>query len=242
MKTLMRFTAVLAVLLAALPAVAQENRYRRLIRFQLKPGMQAEFEAAVKADKEAMTKAGYKRAQTWWLSTTGNLEVVLARYYSSYADMETAEKADVAVSLARNRVRHCVDGMETVIDEVIPEATTVTPSTVRPKYIRVLRATVKPDQLAEFARIVREDLGPAVKKAQLPVYVATQVRYGTTQNQFMTIVGMDSLAQFDSPLPVEAAMGKTAYAALMAKYATMVTHTETVIYRGMPDLNYLPQQ
>ncbi|MBM3759689.1 MAG: hypothetical protein FJW36_05535 [Acidobacteria bacterium] len=239
----MQWMAMVALLVVgAMPGVAQQLRYRSLMRFHVKPGHMADFLAAVKADKDAMTKAGYKRAQTWWRSRTGDgNEVVLVRYCASYAEMEATEKPDAQVSLARARVTQLASSTETVLNEVIPEATILGDRAKLPPYIRGMRATVKPDQLANFAKLIREEVGPVVKKAGLPLYVATQVRFGETVNQFMTVVGIERMKGFDETLPVEKAMGKAAYDALMVEYGAMVTHTEVQIYSSLPELNYLPQ-
>jgi hypothetical protein len=231
-----------AMVLSVAPGWGQEGNFRKILRFEVKPDMLSEFTAAVKADKEAMTKAGYKRAQTWWRATTGSNDVILVRYYKSYADMEQTENPDSAVSLARARVMRCASSYDTTVDEIIPEASTVVDRSKLPQYLRALRSTVKPDRVADFAKWVREEVGPVVKKGNFPLFLNSQVRYGKTVNQFLSVAGMASLAEFDGPVGVAKAMSKADYAALLAKYQAMITHSEITIYRAMPDLNYLPQK
>lgn len=231
-----------AMALGVAPGWSQEGNFRRILRFEVKPDMLSEFTAAVKADKEAMTKAGYKRAQTWWRATTGSNEVILVRYYKSYADMESTEKPDSAVSLARARVMRCASSTETVVDEIIPEASTAVDRAKMPQYLRALRTTVKPERMADFEKWIRGEVGPIVKKANFPLYLSSQVRYGKTANQFTSVMGMASMAEFDGPVGISKAMSKADYDALIVKYTSMISHSELTIYRAMSDLNYLPQQ
>jgi len=233
--------ALAALWLSVAPGFGQDGNLRRILRFQVKPGMMADFTAAVEADKVAMQKMGHPRRQTWWQSTTGPNEVILVRYYKSYADMEAGDgqmSADVAA--ARGRVNRLTDAQETVIDEIIPEASVVVDRTAMPKYIRTLRTTVKPDKMLDYLAWIKSEIGPAAKKSGFKLYLNSRVRYGRTANMFVSAMGLDSLAVLDEGLPLEKVMGKAAYEAAMAKRSAMILHTETTLYRSLPNLNYFP--
>lgn len=232
---------VAALLLGVTPGFGQEGTIRRILRFQVKPGMMPDFVAAVKADKEAMEKVGHKRRQTWWQSTSGPAEVLLVRYYKSYADMEAGDgPLSTEITTARGRVNRLSDYQETVIDEIIPEATVVADAKAMPKYIRTLRSTVKPEKTQEYLAWVKNDIGPAVKKSNLKLYISSRVRYGATTNMFVSGMGLDSLATLDEGLPLVKVMGQQAYDAAMAKRASYLLHTEATLYRALPELNYFP--
>ncbi len=231
-----------ALVLSAVPGMSQEGNFRRILRFHLKPDMVSEFMAAVEADKEAMKKMGHPRRQTWWQSTSGPTEILLVRYYKNYADMdESGLQLSSQVSLARARVMKCANSTETVIDELIPEASVIADRNAMPKYIRTLRSEVKPEKMLEYAAWVEKEIGPAVKKSGVKLFLNSRVRYGATANMYISAIGMDSMASFDEPLPLLKSMGKPAYDAAMAKRAAMVTHNEATIYRGLPNLNYIPE-
>ncbi len=231
---------VLALSVSA--GLAQEMRLRVVLKFTVQPGHMADFLAAAKADQEAMQKASYKRAQTWWRSVSSGTDVYMVRYYASYADMAIQEKPDAAVSAARRRVNSFSSSMESWIDEVIPEATIMGDRANLPPYARVLRATIKPEHLDAWGKVMREEIAPAVKKGGLPFYVATQVRYGATANMYTTVQGLKSLAELDGGLPLEKVMGKTDYQRLLGKVLPMTEHMEVLLLQGLPEINYLPQQ
>lgn len=231
-----------ALILSTVPGMSQDGNFRRIMRFQVKPDMVSEFMAAVEADKEAMKKMGHPRRQTWWQSTSGPGEILLVRYYKNYADMdESGLQLSSQVALARARVMKNALSTETVVDELIPESSVIADRNTMPKYIRTLRSTVKPEKMLEYAAWVEKEIGPAVKKSGVKLYLNSRVRYGATTNMFVSAVGMDSMANFDEPLPLLKAMGKPAYDAAMAKRSAMITHTEATIYRSLPNLNYIPE-
>lgn len=231
-----------ALILSAVPGMSQDGNFRRILRFHVKPDMVSEFMAAVEADKEAMKKMGHPRRQTWWQSTSGPYEILLVRYYKSYADMdETGLQLSSQASLARARVMKCANSTETVIDELIPDASLIADRNVIPKYIRTLRSTVKPEKMLEYEAWVEKEFGPAVKKSGAKLFLVSRVRYGATANMYISSSGMDSMASFDEPLPLLKSMGKPAYDAAMAKRSAMITHAEATIYRSLPNLNYIPE-
>ena len=243
MFTRMKWVFIAAtLLLSTVPGWSQDANLRRLVRFQIKPDMIAEFLAAVEADAKALKKMNHPRRQTWWQSTTGPSEVILVRYYKSFADMdESATTLSGEVVAARSRIMKCISSQETVVDELIPEASVRPDMNYMPKYVRILRSTVKPDKMAEYEAIVKTEVAPVLKKAQVKLYMASRVRYGQTMNQFATVTGMDSMAAFDETLPLEKAMGKAAYDKLVARIYPLLTGAETTIYRSLPAQNYLPE-
>lgn len=243
MFTRMKWAVLMATLVfSALPGLGQEGNFRRVLRFQVKPGMMPDFVAAVEADKEAMKKMGHPRRQTWWVSTTGPSEVLLVRYYKSYADMdESAVKLTAEVATARARVMRFADSTETVVDELIPEASVIVDRTVMPKYIRTLRSTVKPEKMTEYAAWIEKEIGPVVKKSGLKLYLNSRVRYGQSTNMYVSAIGLDSLAVLDEGLPLVKVMGKAAYDAAMLKRSSLILNSEATIYRSLPNLNYFPE-
>jgi len=231
-----------ALVLSVAPGFGQELTVRRATRMKLKGGSLAEFRAAVQAEKAALTKMGYTGRQTWWTTVSGPSEVVLVRYYKNYAEMDEPgpQTKSVEVANARARAGKCIESQSTEIEAVIPELTQRKDMNTVPAFVRMLRTVVKPERLADYKALLKTDVAPHMKKFKDKLFLATEARFGGEATTVSTAMGMDSMAEFDKPLPLVQVMGQVAYDALLAKRAPMVLSTVVTIYRHQPDMSYLP--
>lgn len=231
-----------ALLMGVTHGFGQEPSVRRLTRMTLKTGMLPEFQAAVEAEKAALTKMGYKSRQTWWTSVSGPSEVVLVRYYKSYAELDEPgpQTKSVEVANARARAGKCIETQTTEIEAVIPELTQRKDWNTIPAFVRSLRTVVKPERVADYKALIKNEVMPHMKKMDGRLFLTSEARFGAEATTITTMTGMDSMADFDKPLPLLQAMGQAAYDALNAKRAAMVSSTVVTIYRYQPSMSYLP--
>lgn len=96
---------------------------------------------------------------------------------------------------------------------------------------------VKPDKVAEFERLQKEELIPALKKAGVTArYAFTRAQFGRA-NSYTFSTPLKDLAHFDDPSPLGKAIGQEAADALLAKLAACQVSTRTSLYRLMPAIS-----
>lgn len=105
------------------------------------------------------------------------------------------------------------------------------------QWLSVTFTEVKPDKVAEFERLQKEELIPALKKAGYTErYAFTRAQFGHG-NSYTFSTPIKDLAHFDDPSPVVAAIGQPAVDALLAKLAACQVSTRTEAYRYMPSIS-----
>lgn len=111
------------------------------------------------------------------------------------------------------------------------------PATPARQWLSVTFTEVKPDKVAEFERLQKEELIPALKKAGYTErYAFTRAQFGRG-NSYTFSTPLKDLAHFDDPSPVVKAIGQPALDALLAKLAACQVSTRTAAYRSMPAIS-----
>ncbi len=242
-------TCVLALpLLAGLSsqAQAQDLKYRSVARYRLKPERAGDFALNVKEYISVLKKANPNDAFSMWTSVTGPMEYVLVSYHAKYAELDQNPQQDpklkdVAAQLAAigSRINACVETGDRYVDEVQTDLSLPRTGEM-PKMVRMLRAKVKPDQINNYINLVKAESLPAMKKAGVPVYLTTRVRYGRPGNEFHSVTALDNWAALDSQSPRVKAMGEAAYQQYLGKVLPMLEEYEYNLYRYVPDMSYTP--
>jgi hypothetical protein len=91
---------------------------------------------------------------------------------------------------------------------------------------------------AEFESLMKMDVVPAMKKAQVKGYSVAQVVFGGSTNEVITAVAYDTFEEIGKGHPFEIALGSAGAAKLMQKSAPLVTHVERHIARFVPELSF----
>ena len=99
---------------------------------------------------------------------------------------------------------------------------------------------VRPDKVNEYLALLKSELFPAVKKAELKSYSIAQVRYGAPTSEFLSVSGLNNWAQLDERGGIPKAMGEDGYQRFLAKIRPLILASEYNIYRLERDLSYLP--
>ncbi|MBI4625665.1 MAG: hypothetical protein HY736_20905 [Verrucomicrobia bacterium] len=97
---------------------------------------------------------------------------------------------------------------------------------------------IKPDKVAEYERLQKEEVNPALQKAG---WGARSYFKGGFLNEgylYGTAVPIESLAFFDEQRPLEKALGKPAADALMARIAACHISKRAFATRQVPDLSW----
>jgi hypothetical protein len=230
----------------ALPAAAQEIKYRSINRYRVKPDRAGDFSLNIKEYISVMKKANPDRAFNMWMSLTGPQEYILVAYHAKYAELDQVpaqdpKLKDVAAQLATigSRINACVETSDRYIDEVLTDLSLPRPAQL-PKTIRMLRVRVKPDQITNYLALIRSESLPAMKKAGVNLYTVSRVRYGRPGNEFASVTPVENWAALDSPAPIVQALGEAGYQKYLAKALPMFDEYESNILRHLPDLSYAP--
>jgi hypothetical protein len=97
---------------------------------------------------------------------------------------------------------------------------------------------IKPDRIAEYERLQREEVNPALKKAGLESRNFFKGGFLNEGYVYGTAVPIPNLAFFDGQRPLEKALGKTAADALMARIATFHISKRVFATRVIPDMTW----
>jgi antibiotic biosynthesis monooxygenase (ABM) superfamily enzyme len=238
--------AAAVVSLATQVSAQQAAASLRSVTFYIvKPDRVADFQAAIKEYNAIAKKYGSTRYYTIWHSLTGPNEYLRADNYASWAALDAGQEEklkDEAANLRAiaNRITQCTESSRRVIDEVLPELS-LPQSPEIPKMIRVLQTKVKPDKVAEYLELYKNEVLPAVKKSGVTFYDVAQSRYGSASTQFVTVAGLNSWSNLDGGFGAEKAMGKEGYQRFLVKIRPFIVESEYNIFSFMAALSYLPE-
>jgi hypothetical protein len=97
---------------------------------------------------------------------------------------------------------------------------------------------VAPGRRTEFEAIVKKEVVPAMRKAQVKAYHVLEVVYGGPAGSYTTAIGYDSYADIGKGHPFQIAFGEEGARKFEAKVAGIVTHVERFVTRHRPDLSF----
>jgi hypothetical protein len=119
-------------------------------------------------------------------------------------------------------------------------AQTPAPDPMKPRLLQLTIVTLRPDMVKTYIDYQKSDVIPAMQKGG--VKWRDSWRTATFGDLFQVghVTDVTGLDQYDSPPPVQKALGDEGYAAYRAKVGGMVTSVKTYLMRTRPDLSYMP--
>jgi len=130
-------------------------------------------------------------------------------------------------------------GHRRIIDEVLPQYS-LPPTAEVPKMIRVLRTKVQPGKVDEYLALSKNEVLPAMKKSGVKFYNVSQVRYGDSRMEFVSVTGLNSWADLDGGYGAEKGMGHEAYQRFQAKIGPLILDSQLDIYSLVVDSSHMP--
>jgi hypothetical protein len=106
----------------------------------------------------------------------------------------------------------------------------------------ITHCDVAPGRTAEFENWVKNDLLPALRKAEVLNFEVYASTFGAEVNHFVMIMPVKDLAEIDKGSPLMRSLGQEGVQALLAKTAGVVTRVSRYIDRNIPELSYGPEQ
>ena len=107
-----------------------------------------------------------------------------------------------------------------------------------PKLVVVNSVSVVPGRAAAFENLVKTEILPAVKKADVTGYFVSQTMFGGDSWGYTSVTFVDSFAEIGKGSPILRALGPAGAASFFAKFAGIVAHQERVIARFNPELSF----
>jgi hypothetical protein len=107
-----------------------------------------------------------------------------------------------------------------------------------PKLAVVNSLSIVPGRAAAFENLVKTEVLPVMKKADVIGYFVSQSMFGGDGYGYTSVVFYDSFAEIGKGSPFMRALGPAGSAAFFAKFAGVVAHQERMIARFNADLSF----
>ncbi|MFY9572335.1 MAG: hypothetical protein WAV20_13125 [Blastocatellia bacterium] len=218
---------------------------------RVKPDMLTEWQdLQKKVVNPALKKAGVKERNVFETAVFGeSYEYVIITPIASFSQydepMSPLRKTlgEDAFRDYQNKSRKCVVSVHTYGDLARPDLsyTGKTASmTGPPKIIVVNSISVVPGRGTAFENLVKTDILPVMKKADVIGYFVNQTMFGGDGNGYTSVVFLDSFADLGKGSPFHRALGPDGASRLFTKFAGLIAHQERAIVRFNADLSISP--
>jgi hypothetical protein len=237
---------LLAAVVLATPASAQDANIRSITFYTVKPDRIGDFQAEIKEYNAILSKAGSDRYSSMWVSLTGDHVYARVQMYSKWADLDSTvdndpKLKDQAADLARAsfRIIECTSSWHREIDVVNPDLS-LPESGDPPKMIRVLVTQVRPEKFRDYLDFQKNVILPAIKKSGAKFYDFADEHFGGPGPTFVSVVGFNNWADLDAGVGAEKGVSKDEYQTIVDKAHALIVSSNFIIYRYLPDSSYLP--
>ena len=230
-------------------ADAQPQQWSSISVVRVKPEMVTEWQDLQKnVVNPALKKAGVKERSVFETAVFGeSYEYVvitpitsLAQYDEPMSPLRKTLGED-AYRDYQAKSRRCVVSVQTFGDLARLDLSymgKMATMTAPPKLVVVNSISVLPGRTAAFENLVKTDILPVMKKADVIGYFISQTMFGGDGNGYTSVTFVDSFAEIGKGSPFQRVLGPAGSAALFAKYAGVVAHQERSIARFNPELSF----
>lgn len=112
------------------------------------------------------------------------------------------------------------------------------PAATADPWFEISVVSIKPEKYAEYERLIKEEINPALKKGGLPWRnVFTRATFGELF-EYVSVSPITRLGQYDEPDPLTKVLGQEATGALRAKLRGCYNRLHTYASRKMSDLAF----
>jgi hypothetical protein len=253
------WTAVALVLLATLAAGQAHEQYLDVYTVQVKPEKRAEFDAISKK----IVAANRQNKGDAWLTTetvygqgdrvtfislrqgygdaekaTGAFYGAMQKAYGKAGTDKTFQDFSQCVVSSRSEFRRRRWDLSS---NAPADATAMAKMLGDARWLRTTAVHVRPGQVATFEALLK-DVKAAREKASPPqTTLVSQAVAGQEGTVFYVTTLQNSLAGFDTFPSIQQTLGDEGYAKFLKTNADVVSNTETVINRFLPELSNAPE-
>lgn len=233
--------ALTAAIVLSVPAWAQRMPIRRVLMTSVKNDRAADFEAAIRQYNAVLAKIPGARSRLMFQSLTGPYQFMMVRDYEKWSDLDPgpvskaiAENAELAA--INLRIGDCVESSTLLVEELLPDLSMPLPSEP-PVIVRFARSRIRPDKVAEFEALVKNELLPANRKAGSKSFTIRRVRFGGPTNDYYLSTRLAGWVEIGND-SLRKSMGDEAYQKMVAKLTAVTLERELNLYRFRSDLSY----
>jgi hypothetical protein len=110
------------------------------------------------------------------------------------------------------------------------------------RMLQLTVAHIRPGMMREYIDYQKSDVIPALEKAGIKSRRSWRTAVFGNLFEVAHVTDISSLDQYDSPPPMQSALGEQGFAAYQAKLGGMVTDARTYAIRTRPDLSYFADE
>jgi hypothetical protein len=226
------------------PAAPAKSRLLQLVVVKVRPGMMKEYIAYQKSDViPALQKGGVKWRDSWRTAAFGDpfevahvTEVTGLDQYDSPPPLQKA-LGDAGYAAYQAKAGSLISSVKYYLIRTRPELSYMADAT-QPKMAILTSVDVMTDRTVEFESFIKSDWIPALKTGGGKYYAVSQVVYGGSPTEYMTLVGVENFADIGKGHPVMRAVGEDGIVKLMTKVGPYAHHIERQVIRLDPDLSF----
>ena len=213
---------------------------------QVKPEMAQEYRAFMQNETiPAYKKGGVKLRNTAVTATFGpSMEYISVEPVASLKQFDEPAPLLKALGEEGNRTWNAkwlrlIASSRAYLAQFRPDLSIIpTPGAPPAKLGLSITVTVAPGRTAEYESYVKDDLLPIIKKAWAKGVVISKVVLGGDGSEYHAVIPLDSFDELEKGSQVAALAG---FGKLAAKVAGVVLHSETAVYRYVPELSIRPE-
>jgi hypothetical protein len=212
---------------------------------RIKPEMLTEYQEFVKNEAiPTMQKGGVKVREAWTTANFGEgYEYTFVSPIENWASYDSP--GPIVKALGQDgaraygmKARKFIASTHTSAVLTRTDLSYIGKLTWPPKMAVVNSIHVAPGRGQDFENILKNDILPALKKADVIAYLVNQTVHGGNSNEYITLTIVDSFAEIGKGSPVVRGMGgQEAYNKFASRTAGIVVHQERSIMRYVPDLS-----
>jgi len=211
---------------------------------RVKPDMLTEFEDFSRREiTPAMKKIGVKERTAWATGVFGEaFEYVFVTPIDDWAQYDAAP-SQITKALGEEgarKARRFIESVHTYAVQTRPDLSYMGKMTGPPKLAVVNWLHIAPGRTAEFENLLKTEIVPAMKKADVRAYLVSRTVHGGDTNEYVSLTFMDSYAEIGKEQPIVRGMGQAAFNRFVPKTAGIITHHERSIARYVPELSFEP--
>lgn len=237
--------AAFAAVAALSAQTAPPSRHLMLTIVDLEPGaLRAYIDHQKATVVPALQKGGVKWRDSWRTAVFGQTsqvahvtEIATWDQFDGPGPLPTA-LGEAGYRAHLEKVAPMVARQQVYAIRTRPDLSYFADPAVRPKMAIFTRVDVKADKLADFERFLKGEWITALKKGGGKHYAVSQVVYGGSTTEYLTLVGIDSFAELGKGHPVVAALGDEGVVKMMATSGLSTQRIERTVIRLDPEMSF----
>lgn len=260
MKKIIQFMLLICFSLLAPQSMAQDRptktqptaeapQWLHITVMRVKPELVTEFVDFQKNETiPALKKAGVTSRDVWVTGVFGeSFEYVFVTPIEKFAQYDSPSPIVRALGEEGARaygakLRRFLTSQHSYAVRMRPDLSYQGKMTWPPKLAVVSWNRVAPGRSMEYEAYIKNDVLPAMKKAEVAGFLVSQTTFGGNGNEYVSLVLRDNFAHLDKGPPAVQALGQEGANRLSQKTAGLVTNTERSIAHYNPDLSIAPTQ